>query len=308
MKRFLSKIAIFAVIILVLDVLCGVVSGFLRKNAKGGSTYEDYYIAEKCDADILIFGSSRASYHYDPSVFTAYLGESCYNCGKEGNGTILAYARFGMITNRHTPKLVIYDLNPKFDYLASGDYSENFLHIKAYYGNDSVKKAMAPFLDTEDQIKLVSNLYRNNSRLLSDILDNLMIRYQNENGFAPLYGEMKNNAAIAGNNPSYPVDEKKLHLFERFILDCQEKQIPLVFVVSPKYQSAGADEFALAEEFAAKYQIPFLNYLDADGISHQTQFFQDNTHMNEAGAKKFSELIAKEIKSRGIISANQKKS
>lgn len=60
-------------------------------------------------------GSSRASHHYVPEIISEKLGMSCFNAGQDGNGIILQYGRWKMLSERYTPKLIIYDINPGFD-------------------------------------------------------------------------------------------------------------------------------------------------------------------------------------------------
>ena len=49
------------------------------------------------------------------------LGVSCYNAGESGCGIILAYGRLLMILERYTPKAIIYEVTPDFDYLDGKD-------------------------------------------------------------------------------------------------------------------------------------------------------------------------------------------
>lgn len=51
------------------------------------------YIANKATDDIIILGSSSATHHYVLQIIEDSLGLSCYNCGEEGNGVVLAYGR-----------------------------------------------------------------------------------------------------------------------------------------------------------------------------------------------------------------------
>jgi hypothetical protein len=74
MKKFLIRICIFTFIIVFVDTFIGFVSEYLREHAKGGSTANNYYIAENCTDDIIILGSSRSTHHYIPKIFVLWLG------------------------------------------------------------------------------------------------------------------------------------------------------------------------------------------------------------------------------------------
>lgn len=67
----------------------------------------DNFISDEVDANILIFGSSRAAHHYVPSILSDSLDMSCYNCGMDGNGIIYGYGKLKTITARYYPKIVI---------------------------------------------------------------------------------------------------------------------------------------------------------------------------------------------------------
>ena len=75
----------------------------------------DNFISDEVDANILIFGSSRAAHHYVPSILSDSLDMSCYNCGLDGNGIIYGYGKLKTITARYYPKIVILDIQPTFD-------------------------------------------------------------------------------------------------------------------------------------------------------------------------------------------------
>ncbi len=116
MKRFLLKVLLFFACVVVMDNVLGYGFSWLRVNAKGGSTANCEYIANRANEDIIILGSSRAAHHYVPKIIEDSLGMSCYNCGEEGNGVILAYGRLKMLTNRYKPKLIMYEITPGYDY------------------------------------------------------------------------------------------------------------------------------------------------------------------------------------------------
>ena len=82
MKKFLFRIVLFFALILVVDVVVGKVFAYMVDNAKGGDNGRNNYICNTVNADVLVFGSSRAFHHYNPIIIEDYLGKSCYNCGQ----------------------------------------------------------------------------------------------------------------------------------------------------------------------------------------------------------------------------------
>ena len=115
MKKFLLKVVLFLACVVIMDLVFGYGFSWLRSHAKGGSTANCEYIANRVEEDIIILGSSRATHHYIPQIIEDSLGMSCYNCGEEGNGVILAYGRLKMLTNRYKPQLILYEITSGYD-------------------------------------------------------------------------------------------------------------------------------------------------------------------------------------------------
>ena len=189
MVKYFKKIALFFVLIAIIDVMCGFGFNVLKKHAKGSDTHKNYYIAEECAADILILGSSRAARHYDPNVVENSFGFSCYNAGEPGCGIITAYARYGSVAARKTPKLVIYEVSPRFDYFKGEDNSKYLGRVRQYADKPLVKAMFLDLGDNLEQLRLLSNMYKNNSSIVHNVVDNLM--GQDNKGFEPLQGVMK---------------------------------------------------------------------------------------------------------------------
>src|SRR5690606_33173113 len=63
------------------------------------------------DAEIMIFGSSRAQHHYDPGSFTSS-SLTFYNTGKDGQGIFYSLAILKSLLSRSSsPKIIILDIN-----------------------------------------------------------------------------------------------------------------------------------------------------------------------------------------------------
>lgn len=300
MIKFLKKVVLFFALMAVIDVACGFGFDVLKKNAKGGDTRKNYYIAEECCDDILILGSSRAARHYDPALLEDFLGMTCYNCGEPGCGIITAYARYKMVVERNSPKIVIYEVLPRFDYLKGEDYSKYLGRVRQYSNKPVVRAMFLEMGDNLEYLRLFSNMYRNNSFFLQNIMDNLQSHKDNK-GFEPLFGFMKPDAKynrIILNNPEN--DSIKLHYLEMLITELQQKDTKLFFVVSPKCIS---EEDASKEKveyepiiaMCMKYGVPFINYTYMEGISDNYRYFHDRMHLNQEGASAYTKAICKEL-------------
>ena len=308
MKRFLNRMLIFAAFAVVIDLAFGAIFPFLREKAKGGRTREEYFIAEECEAEVLVFGSSRAQHHYVPSVIEESLGLSCYNCGEDEMGSLFAYARYRMLSDRYTPKLIIYDVAPSFDYFADEDNTKYLGNLKPYSYKDGVLKIIMHFADMDTRLLLNSQMYRNNSQILSYLINFISDRYYSDNGYQALHGKMtteKIDSRIVSEDTELELDSEKICILEEMIQDCQTRNIPFVFVVSPVYGGQSRkytmQRLQPAIDLAAKYGVPFLDFSDEDEVAFNCGYFQDETHMNDSGARYFSKILVDAMINSDII-------
>lgn len=293
-KSIAIKIVLLFSLLIVIDILFGVCFSFLRKNAKGGSTENCEYIANKCIDDIIVLGSSRATHHYNPYIIQDSLKKSCYNCGEEGNGIILAYGRYKLLTSRYKPQLIIYELTPEYDYLDYEPNAKYLGYLRPYSDNNDIRSIVLAFSGKFENVLLASNMYKNTSRILANILDNISYRPNNK-GFSPLYKQM-NNTLDSQTIMNLPVDTLKLGYFERLLRDTQNDNIPLIVIVSPVYEDHITNEsYDIAKNLCHEYGILYYDLRKMEGISNEPSFFQDKRHMNIDGAELFTKSIIKYI-------------
>ena len=101
MKKFLINIAIFFAIIAVVDFSLGKAFLWLQSTKAKGRTQTEYYICNDLNADVLVMGSSRASHHYVAQLIADSLGMTCFNGGQDGNGIVMQYGRWKMISKQN---------------------------------------------------------------------------------------------------------------------------------------------------------------------------------------------------------------
>ena len=298
MKKFILKVLLFFACVFVMDLAFGQFFSYLRAHAKGGSTANCEYIANKATEDIIILGSSRATHHYVPQIIEDSLGLTCYNCGEEGNGVVLAYGRLKMLTERYTPKLVLYELTPGYDY-GTTEPNEKYLgYLRAYYDKKGINEIFDVFDDELSFLKMQSKMYQNTGRLLPYLADNIFFR-DNHKGFEPLFGEMKlMNEEERKNSQVMEVDSLKLGYMEKIMELCKERQIPLIFMISPRYGMLEKDLtiYEPGLSLCLKYDIPIYNNITFPTISDRPDFFQDRWHLNNKGAESYTRVICQELK------------
>jgi hypothetical protein len=297
MRKFIKVITIFVLGLAIFDWSFGKFFIFLRSHTRGGDIYKENYIANKCIADVLILGSSRAARHYDPNVLKDSLGLSCYNCGEPGCGSIVAYTRYKMVSERHYPKLVIYDLHPLFDYLDINDYSRQIGILKPYANFKAVRDNYDIFGDKLDKISLLSSMYRNNSQLI-DCLQGVFDSDKLMNGFQPLLGIMSERNANKYNKMNYhPIDSLKLEYLEDFFRTIRNDNVPLIVIVSPFYKnSTNIINYRDAVNLCNRLNIPFIDNTEMSGIYDDRLLFRDYQHLNVDGARLYTQRIISQIK------------
>lgn len=301
MKGFLLKVACFFAILLVIDWIVGLTFSRLSEQAKGGYTGHYHYLVNKTNEDVLVFGSSRAIHHYNPQIISDSLGMSCYNCGQDGNGIVLFYGWWKLISQRYHPKVLIYDLTNDFDLLVKDDNHLFLGWLKEVYDRPGVKEIFHA-VDSTERVKMMSQMYRYNSKwhqMLADCIYPLYV--VSDNGFLPLEGEIdpmriKKDYDI---NKPYQFDSLKLYFLRKLV--CEMGPTKLIFVVSPTIYGQNEEQLEPVKAICSEYNIPLYDFSNAPKYVHKTKYFKDGCHLNAFGADEFtSELMGILKKSNSI--------
>lgn len=297
MKKYLLKVALFFALIAVIDVASVFVFRFLTTRAKYGETYKNNYIANISKDDVIILGSSHAARHYVPNVIQDSLGLSCFNCGEPGCGIIPAYARYKMIAERKKPHLVIYEATPGYDYFVSDDYSKYLGRIRQYSDKTPVAEMYETLGDDLEPLRLISGLYRNNSKIVQNLVD-LVVPSKGNQGYEPLYGKLtkeavenKKETQVEKDIKSREIDSLKLSYVERLFADAKNDGVSVICIVSPSFFSRTGEnneDYLPVIELCKKYNIPFVDNNYYEGITGEMELFQDFGHMNDKGAREYT--------------------
>jgi len=296
MKKFIFHILLFFAIVSVVDYTAGKIFSRLQSRA-GGRTGAEWYVCNEMKDDIVIMGSSRASHHYVPQIITDSIGLSCYNAGQDGNGIILQYGRWKMISKRYTPKVVIYDVNPSFD-LCLNDNMAYVDRLKPFCDKSDVRGYIADIFPKE-KLKLFSQMYRYNYKFIEMVADCSKSSGDNLNGYIPLNGEIRKEM-VDRDRPSKTTlideDQVKVYYLRQLAKECNAIGTQLVFVASPAFRGGSytATCFSAIERIAKEYDLKFLYYYESN-YSETPGFFKDSQHLNNDGAVEFSTEIVKQV-------------
>ena len=292
MNRFLLKISLFSLLVVLADISIGHYLKYVTNRIKVGGQGRDNYISNEAKDDILVLGSSRAVHHYNSKMLEDTLGLSCYNCGQDGAGIILSYGRLLMIKERHQPKMVIVDVNPSYD-LLTNDNHKYLGWLKLHYD----KQVLHPIFNSVDEterIKMISYLYRYNSKFIQ----NLYVFFTGNahdggvKGFRPQKGNIdKMKIKELDEKPVYEYDSLKIEYIHKLIKE--SVSMKLFFVVSPIWYGMDTLQFQPVKEICSEKGIPFIDFSNNPKYVHQDKWFKDGVHMNERGADEFTRDLVK---------------
>jgi len=305
MKKFISKVGLFFLLIAIVDIVFGYTMGAITKRIDIGGAGRNNYICDKMTDDVLIFGSSRAEHHYNAQMISDSLGVSCYNAGEGGCGIILAYGRLLMILERCTPKTIIYEVTPGFDYLYGDDNHKYLGRLKQKYDRFGVDSIFWD-VDPTERYKMISRMYRHNS----SFLQNLMVYFLRMStdtgikGFRPINEEMDTMKIRADkkqydSKEGYVYDSLKIRYLNKFME--KTKDMKLVFVVSPMWY--GQDTLVLEpiKQICEKRNTCIIDFSNSPKYVHHNEYFKDGTHLNARGADEFTKDLIIELKKRKVF-------
>ena len=297
MKRFIINILVFFGVVAAVDVVAGKVFGYLQSNKAKGRTGVEYHVCKALNEDILIMGSSRALHHYVPQILEDSLGISCFNGGQDGNGIVMQYGRWKMISENKVPKLIIYDIEPSFD-MAENDNDRYIDRLKPFASDKSVRAYMASLFPME-RLKLESSMYRYNYKFL-EILSDCVVSPTIQKGYIPLRGHIRPemiDAKADASKTTSELDAVKLEYLERFISEAQGLGCKVVLVSSPYWKGHTQTDFSVIEELAEKYSVTFLNYAESELVENP-DYFADSMHLNDDGANEFTKDLVTKLKAK----------
>ncbi len=296
MKKYIIGITIFFVCFFCADRLVGYISDYLVEHAISGETQKNEYICDRTNEDILILGSSRAVHHYDPRIIEDSLGLSCYNCGYDGCGSITAYGLLNILAKRYSPKVIIYEITPEFDYLKTDKDNTKYLGpLKNYYDREGIDSIFMTVSPTE-RWKMCSYMYRINSKTIQMVSENFMKRNETIKGFHAQEKSMSYEPEIDETHKEREYDDIKIKYFKEIISLCKKHEIKLLFSVSPSYKKTDSYTYSYAEDLARGNDIPFISHYSDTLINRNKENFHDQIHMNMNGAQTFTKVFVSELK------------
>ena len=292
MKLFVKKLSLFVLFIVIIDGITGFCCAFLNRNAKGGETANRYYIFNKSSENLLLMGSSRMKHHYVTKIFADSLNMTAYNCGQDGNGIILTYGMYKMISNRYSPHYIIYDV------AVSDMYTDDVIKYLSYlkiYSDNNIISSYIKEISFAEWLKSRSNLFRYNTECVRMLADFLIGTKNHNLGYSPHYKTMDYEPYIKAKKET-ELDSVKLHYIKEFICSSKENNIKIIFAISPSYNKFyKSSVYSPIKRICANYNIPLIDFSEDPDFSSK-KYFMDPTHLNNAGAELYSKKLISRLK------------
>lgn len=296
---FFMRLAGVVLMVFLLDMSIGKILRYFYFKQKSGLLYRTTYSLEKTNENILILGSSRANHHYQPEIFEKKLGKPCYNTGRDGQYIFYQYAVLKAVLKRYAPEIIILDFTE--GELEKGQESYDGLSSLApyYKGHPEIRSIVllkGPF----EKYKQYSSIYPFSSLMLTIAAGNSGGNQNMDNdkkGYVPLYNELYQPIAFSVGKPTTTLDSIKVEAFTSFIEDCIKANLKLYIAYSPTFKKSIHENLSVikAKEIANKNNIAFFDYSKDTAFTNNSKLFSDIDHLNDAGARFFSEIFADSI-------------
>lgn len=295
--KFLKSTIVVLLGLLIIDLLTGFIGNKIieRLPNYGGGTIKDNFRLNKLTTDILIIGSSRARHHYIPYYIKDNIKKqySIYNAGCDGQFVDCNSCITECVIKRKKPKLIIFEIG-EYELFNNSKYIiEDFA---PYYDNNKIVKLYIDKLGIKERLKIKSNLYKYNSKIINFIVS-LTYSYTSNNGYDPLYTKMnilKYKNKVNNNKMDTKIDEYSKKNFTNILKLCKKENIKLIVVTSPKYKTNEKNNFL--KKLCNIYNVPYIDMETTNYFNNHPGLFADAVHLNNDGATIYTKMFIQRLK------------
>jgi len=119
-------------------------------------------------------------------------------------------------------------------------------------------------------------------------------------GYVPLYNVWNTKRTSSKTAANYEFDENKIKAFEDFIQLCKSNNIDLYVVVSPVFYDYETDyTITTCKNICSENNVPFYDFTKNQDFLKKPEWYADVLHLNDSGAKVFSEVLADSLLANG---------
>lgn len=290
----------FLAILFLVDLALGLMAKKVFFAQETGKQARITYTIDEADSQIMIFGSSHANRHYVPEIFEKQLGKTCYNAGVQGQGILFQDALQKIVLKRTQPELVVLNIDDIWLYERNDNYDRLSDFHPYYWGHREILKPLLSLKSKLIDFRLTLKSYQFNSTIVHAI-KYFFSPQKDFEGYLPLKGEIKGVQKKKVEDENYvlpPLDPNFIAAFQSFIKTTRENNIDLVIVISPWFEK---NDFSNNKSMQALLQItkdkkvPVLDFYNDERFLYKKDLFNDTSHLNDKGARYFSELVSKHL-------------
>jgi hypothetical protein len=209
-----------------------------------------------------------------------------------------------MVLLRYQPQMVIIDLSPVA--FAPGEAGMDDLGVLLPYCRSN--PVIRPILDkrsTWEWLKIQSSLYCFNSLPLQIAFNNLSRqRGDTTDGYLPRYDTLDHLPVppFSFQQINGTPDTTAVGAFEEIIRLTQQNGCRLAIVVSPVYfpLPRSTSTIRLAKKLCGQWEVPFLDYTQSASFCTHLPLFNDESHLNNAGAELFTQTLYNDLAAKGF--------
>ncbi len=301
MMRFFRKVFVFFVVgWLIFSGLDLSLSREFQKTCYKPVRSQTYLMKGGLDADVVFLGSSRVMNHFAPYVFDSVLAVNSYNLGMAGAHFDDLLARYRLYRQRNkSPELVLIG----FDYFSLiRNSGTNMNQFYPWFHDRSFRKAFFHARHFSIAERFLP-LYRYKGTWMDFVFERG--DWALEKGFLGLDKHYIGNM-LGGSSLGFSVNPEVEKDFQDLLDLIASDGARIVFVQTPMHEMALRDMknpvemMGYYDSVSHQRGIPLFDYARFS-FSNDTSYFLNAQHLNRRGAEVFTDSLAHDLKSLGLV-------
>ncbi len=300
MKTFLIRLMAFALMaFLCLSVADYLYSLVVRKQTDTNMEIWKDVMEGNATADILVLGDSRVNTDCYPPILDSITGLSSYDIGVVGQHFSAQKLRYYMYRkNNNKPKLIVQFVD-SWLFLPLSYYDKLQFFPWMWYPS-FIKAALE--VDPRFFVGKLIPWIRYRGVIPTELSLRDRISYK---GFFT-YDTGKAVTMISASAFAFVESRRNEMLFRSFVKAVKDEGIPIVFVIAPIYECGSYDKSIIAslrerlKVLSEENDVLLMDYLGLS-ISEDPSMFIDSIHLNERGARAFTDSLANDLVRLGLL-------
>lgn len=310
MRRLLVSLLAMAALLAGLDRGLGVALARLYRDSASVEDGDFLRRAWEARPAIVACGSSRAMHHYVADTLGARLGTTAWNLGRDGAaGALYEYGASGVVLRHWRPALWIMDVDTT---LTRGhERLDRLACFLPHADTEPAAREVALRRSPHERIRMLSQVYRYNSLVLSLLAPRLGKHVEPRRGYLPLAGRWTPDpdaapAALPWRDA--PRDSLAIRTLRATIDALHAHGVRVIAVRGPRVLDS--PEVARGEVMELSELRAALGPLGVDVIDfsaraipalRERRLYRDGLHLNDDGALVFTRALADTLRARRLV-------